>query len=80
MRKRAFLRCPFSPWLRPNNGIISTTKPLRNPDRPDKNGVKKVEVISGGGWILPSNCKISEDGNKINIDVPQKLRLTLIRK
>ncbi len=46
----------------------------------DKNGVKKVEVISGGGWILPSNCKISEDGNKMNIDVPQKLRLTLIRK
>jgi hypothetical protein len=46
----------------------------------DKNGVKKVEVISGGGWILPSNCKISEDRNKINIDVPQKLRLTLIRK
>ena len=46
----------------------------------DKNGVKKVEIISGGGWILPSNCKISEDGNKMNIDVPQKLRLTLIRK
>lgn len=46
----------------------------------DKNGVKKIEVISGGGLILASNCKISEDGNKINIDVPQKLRLTLIRR
>jgi len=46
----------------------------------DKNGVKKIEVISGHGIILPSNCKMSEDGNKINIDVPQKLRLTLIRK
>jgi hypothetical protein len=46
----------------------------------DKNGVKKLEIISGGGFILPSNCKISEDGNKMNIDVPQKIRLTLIRK
>ena len=46
----------------------------------DNNGVKKIEVISGQGSILPGNCKISEDGNKINIDVPQKIRLTLIRK
>jgi hypothetical protein len=46
----------------------------------DKNGVKKIEVISGQGSILPGNCKISEDGNKINIDVPQKIRLTLTRK
>ena len=46
----------------------------------DKNGVNKIEVISGGGYILPSSCKISEDGNKINIDVPQKIRLTLTRK
>jgi hypothetical protein len=46
----------------------------------DKNGVKKIEVISGQGTILPSNCKISEDGNKLNIDVPQKIRLTLTRK
>jgi hypothetical protein len=46
----------------------------------DKNGVKKIEVISGQGSILPSDCKISEDGNKINIDVPHKARQTLIRK
>jgi hypothetical protein len=46
----------------------------------DKSGVKKLEIISGGGFILPSNCKISENGNKINIDVPQKIRLTLTRK
>jgi hypothetical protein len=46
----------------------------------DKNGVKKIEVISGQGSILPGNCKISEDGNKINIDVPQKIRLILTRK
>jgi type 1 fimbria pilin len=46
----------------------------------DKNGVKKIEVISARGSILPSNCKISENGNKMNIDVPQKIRLTLIRK
>jgi hypothetical protein len=46
----------------------------------DKNGIKKIEVISGQGSILPGNCKISEDGNKINIDVPQKVRITLTRK
>jgi len=46
----------------------------------DKNGVKKIEVISGQGSILPGNCKISEDGNKINIDVPRMIRITLTRK
>jgi hypothetical protein len=46
----------------------------------DKNGVKKIEVISGQGSILPGNCKISEDGNKINIDVPQMIKITMTRK
>jgi hypothetical protein len=54
----------------------------------DKNGIKKIELITSGGARLPSDCKISEDGNKINIDgydseLPtrsQLVRQTLIRK
>ena len=46
----------------------------------DKNGVKKLDFIFTAWDIWPSNCKISEDGNKINIDAPQKTKLTLIRK
>jgi hypothetical protein len=54
----------------------------------DKNGIKKIEIITSGGARLPSVCKISEDGNKINIDgfdseLPtrsQLVRQTLIRK
>lgn len=54
----------------------------------DKNGIKKIELITSGGARLPSVCKISEDGNKINIDgfdseLPtrsQLVRQTLIRK
>jgi len=54
----------------------------------DKNGIKKIELITSAGARLPSVCKISEDGNKINIDgfdseLPtrsQLVRQTLIRK
>jgi hypothetical protein len=54
----------------------------------DKNGIRKIEIITSGGARLPSVCKISEDGNKINIDgydseLPtrsQLVRQTLIRK
>ena len=54
----------------------------------DKNGIKKIELITSAGARLPSVCKISEDGNKINIDgfdseLPtrsQIVRQTLIRK
>ena len=54
----------------------------------DKNGIKKIELITSGGARLPSVCKISEDGNKINIDgydseLPtrsQLVRQTLLRK
>ena len=44
----------------------------------DKNGIKKLELVAGEA--VPSTWKISENGNKINIDVPQKARLTLTRK
>jgi hypothetical protein len=54
----------------------------------DKNGIKKLEIITGGGHRLPAVFKISENGNKIDIDgfdseLPtrsQLVRLTLIRK
>jgi len=45
----------------------------------DKNGIKKIEAISGQGSILPGNCKISENGNKINVDVPRMIRITMTR-
>ena len=46
----------------------------------DKSGFKKLEIISGPGVILPGKGQISEDGNKMNIDVPQRYRYTLTRK
>jgi hypothetical protein len=47
----------------------------------DKNGFKKLEMIAGSGRMYPPiSYQISEDGNKINIDVPQKYRITMTRK
>ena len=54
----------------------------------DKNGIKKLEIITGVGQYLPAVSKISEDGNKITIDAfdselptrSQLGRFTLIRK
>jgi hypothetical protein len=47
----------------------------------DKNGFKKLEMIAGNMRMYPpSSYQISEDGNTINIDVPQKYRITLTRK
>jgi hypothetical protein len=46
----------------------------------DKSGVKKLDFIFAPWDIWPSNCKISEDGNKINIDVPRMIRITMTRK
>jgi hypothetical protein len=44
----------------------------------DKNGITKLDVIAGGP--VPSTWKISENGNKINVDAPNKARLTFTRK
>ena len=46
----------------------------------EKNGIKKLELVAGDGPRIPSTWQISENGNKINIDGPQKARLTLTRK
>ena len=54
----------------------------------DKNGIKKLEIITGVGQYLPAVSKISEAGNKITIDAfdselptrSQLGRFTLIRK
>lgn len=44
----------------------------------DKNGITKLGVLAGE--TVPSTWKISENGNKINVDAPNKARLTFTRK
>jgi hypothetical protein len=54
----------------------------------DQNGIKKLIIITSAGAKLPSVWKVSDNGNKVNIDsfdseLPTKsqlVRLTLIRK
>ena len=46
----------------------------------DKSGFKKLEIIGGGGVVVPSKGQISEDGNKISIDAPDHARQTWTRK
>ena len=46
----------------------------------DKDGIKKVQLMTGlVGWI-DAKGQISEDGNKIIIDAADKVRLTLVSK
>lgn len=45
----------------------------------DKNGFKRVEMISSHGSITPIKGQISEDGNKIVLDDGWSLRVTLTR-
>ena len=44
----------------------------------DKNGITKLDVVAPER--TPSTWKISENGNKINVDAPNKARLTFTRK
>jgi hypothetical protein len=44
----------------------------------DKNGITKIDVLAGGP--IPSTWKITENGNMINVDVPNKARLKFTRK
>jgi hypothetical protein len=44
----------------------------------DKNGITKLGVLAGE--TVSSTWKISESGNKINVDAPNKARLTFTRK
>ena len=44
----------------------------------DKNGITRLELPVGEK--IPNTWKISENGNKIYVDVPNKARVTLIRK
>jgi hypothetical protein len=46
----------------------------------NKEGFKNVYIMSGGMGPFSAEGKISEDGNKIEIDDGQKARCTLIRK
>jgi hypothetical protein len=44
----------------------------------DKNGITKLDAIVPER--TPSTWQISENGNKINVDAPNKVRLTFTRK
>jgi hypothetical protein len=44
----------------------------------DKNGITRLELPVGEK--IPDTWKISENGNKINVDVPNKSKVTLTRK
>jgi hypothetical protein len=44
----------------------------------DKNGITRLELPVGEK--IPDTWKISENGNKINVDVPNKVKVTLIKK
>ena len=44
----------------------------------DKNGITRLELPVGEK--IPDTWKISENGNKINVDVPNKAKVTLTRK
>jgi hypothetical protein len=46
----------------------------------ESNEFQKLEVISGDGKAFPCKGKISENGNKIEIETPNHGRMTLIRK
>ncbi len=46
----------------------------------DKDGIKKVQIITGLLGPIDAKGQISEDGNKIIIDDGEKARSTLIRK
>ena len=45
----------------------------------DKNGITKLDVVAGTGKI-PSTWKISENGNKINVDAPNKVKADIYQK
>ena len=46
----------------------------------DKSGIKKLELIAGGGDILPTKWQVSADGNRIDVDAPDHARQTWTRK
>ena len=47
----------------------------------DKSGIRKLDLISGGGSLLSSaKWQVSKDGNRIDIDVPNFVRQTWTRK
>lgn len=46
----------------------------------DQSGIRKLELISGGGSPLSAKWQVSEDGNRIDIDAPNFVRQTWTRK
>jgi hypothetical protein len=46
----------------------------------DTTGIKRLELVAGGGDLLSTKVQISEDGNRISIDAPEHARQTWTRK
>ena len=46
----------------------------------DKSGIRKLDLISGGGSLLSAKWQVSKDGNRIDIDAPNFVRQTWTRK
>jgi hypothetical protein len=46
----------------------------------DKNGITKLDVIGGSAGSVPGTWQISENGNKINVDAPNRSKITFTRK
>lgn len=46
----------------------------------DKDGFKKVELVSGSGAKFPGKGQIVENGNKMIVDCPQRVIVSFTRK
>jgi hypothetical protein len=46
----------------------------------DKDGFKKVELVSGSGGKFPGKGQIIENGNKMIVDCPQRVMVSFTRK
>lgn len=46
----------------------------------DKSGIRKLELVGGGGAVHPAKWQVSEGGNRIDVDAPGFVRETWTRK
>ena len=46
----------------------------------DKSGISRLELVDGGGQALSTKWQLSEDGNRINVDAPDRARQTWTRR
>ncbi len=46
----------------------------------ERRGVKKLELIAGGGDVLSTKVQLSDDGNRLSVDAPQHARQSRTRR